>query len=237
MSAIALGGPGPGCSAMRLRRLAAGELAEPERLRLLEHLAGCARCQATRAEQAEEERLLAERLPFERFAAGVAERMAAPPDAPSGWRRLAPLALAATLLVALSVPFLASREPAVGEGHRLKGGAGLILHADAPGGARALAPGEPVPAAALRAVVRPGAWKEAALLLRDEDGLALLHAGPARAGPLPEAFHWTGREGELLLVLSQAPLSPGEREALVAGAPPAGKAEVVRLPLRREAAR
>jgi len=237
VSAIALGGPGPGCSAMRLRRLAAGELAEPERLRLLEHLAGCARCQATRAELAEEQRQLGERLPFERFAAGVAERMAAPPVVPSGWRRLAPLALAATLLVALSLPFLATRERAPGEEIRLKGAAGLVLHADAPGGARPLAPGEPVPPAALRAVVRPGAWKEAALLLRDEDGLALLHAGPARAGPLPEAFHWTGREGELVLLLSEAPLSPAERDSLAAGAPPAGKAEVVRLPLHREAGR
>ncbi|HET9595887.1 MAG TPA: zf-HC2 domain-containing protein [Anaeromyxobacteraceae bacterium] len=44
---LALGGPGPGCSIGRLRRLAAGELTGDARTRLEEHLAGCARCQAS----------------------------------------------------------------------------------------------------------------------------------------------------------------------------------------------
>jgi len=237
VSAIALGGPGVGCSALRVRRLLAGELAGTERTRVEEHLADCGRCQATRAEIEEEQRQLLQSLPFERFAAGVAERMAAPAAPAGGWRGLLPLALAATLLVALAFPFLARRGNEPEEPLRLKGAAALSLHADVAGGARELRPGEPVPAAPLRAALRPGAWREAALLLRDEDGVALLYAGPARTGPLPEAFHWTGRAGELVLLLSEAPLPPAERQALAAGAAPGARVEVLRLPLARGGAR
>ena len=75
---LALGGPGPGCSIGRLRRLAAGEVAGEARTRLEEHLAGCARCQGAWAEVEAERRALPERLPFEAFAAGVAEKLARP---------------------------------------------------------------------------------------------------------------------------------------------------------------
>ncbi|MBI5067428.1 MAG: zf-HC2 domain-containing protein [Deltaproteobacteria bacterium] len=238
MSAIALGGPGVGCSATRVRRLLAGELAGAERTRVEEHLASCGRCQATREELAEEERQLVRSLTFERFAAGVAERMAAPAEtAAAPWMHLVPLALAATLLVALALPFLGRRGAGPEEPYRTKGGAGLVLHADASGGARALQPGEPVPEVPLRAELHPGAWREAALLLRDEDGVATLYAGPARPGPVPGAFQWTGRRGELWLLLSDAPLSEAERQALLAGAAPGGRAEIVWLPLARAVSR
>jgi len=237
VSAIALGGPGVGCSALRVRRLVAGELAEAERTRVEEHLADCGRCQAARAEIEAEQRQLSRSLPFERFAAGVAERMAAPAEPSGRWLRLAPLALAATLLVALALPLLGRRGAEPEEPFRLKGAAALSLYADAAGGARELKPGEPVPAAALRAALRPGAWRQAALLLRDEEGLALLYAGPARPGPLPEAFQWTGRTGELVLLLSDRALSPAERESLAAEAAPGAGIEMLRLPLTREGAR
>ena len=40
-----LGGPGPACSALRVRRFVAGELSGVERERMQAHLEGCARCQ------------------------------------------------------------------------------------------------------------------------------------------------------------------------------------------------
>lgn len=237
MSAIALGGPGAPCSAMRVRRLLAGELAGADRLRAEEHLSACSRCQATRAELAEEQRELARSLPFERFAAGVAERMAARAERPA-WRRALPLALAASLLAAVALPLLLRQGGVRDDGFRVKGAAGLALFADAPGGAREVRAGEPVPGGALRASVQPGGWRQAALLLLDEDGAATLYAGPAQAGPLPDAFEWIGRgPGTLVLLLSDDPLTPAEREAVAGGAAPPGRAEIIRMPLRREGKR
>ena len=73
---LSLRGPGPGCSAARIRRLASGEIDGAERARLLEHVAGCARCQQTQREIADEGPALAAALPFDEFAAGVAEKLA-----------------------------------------------------------------------------------------------------------------------------------------------------------------
>lgn len=237
-----LGGPGLACSAMRLRRLLAGELPEPERTRAQEHLAACGRCQATGAELEEEGRALAASLPFEAFAAGVAEKAAR--REPRRLRAALAPALAACLALAVAVP-LVSRlsDGGPGDSVRAKGGASLSLFVQQGQGARALAPGEPVPAGArLRPALSPGPWRQAALALVDADGAAVLYAGPARAGPLPEAFEWTGggREGTLVLVLSDEPLDAGALEARLrrgeAAAPPGGRAEVVRVPLRRPGA-
>jgi hypothetical protein len=230
---------------MRVRRLHAGELLGAERERAEEHLAACGRCQAVREEIEEEGRALGRSLPFEAFAAGVAERMARPE--PRRLRGALAPALAAGLLLAVAVPLvsrlLEARGPGGDDAVQAKGGASLAVFAQGTGGARALAPGEPVPPGArLRPALRPGAWRHAALALVDADGVALLYAGPARAGPLPDAFEWTGggAEGALVLVLADEPLDAAALEARLrrgdGAAPPGQRAEVVRLPLRRPGA-
>ncbi|HUL57914.1 MAG TPA: zf-HC2 domain-containing protein [Anaeromyxobacteraceae bacterium] len=236
-----LGGPGVACSAMRLRRLDAGELAGDERARVEEHLAGCARCQRTAADLARERAEAARLLPFEAFAAGVAERLArtgAPARRPR-WRRAVPLALAAGLAAAVAVP-LVSRIAEDRGGDRVKGGAGLTVYVRAGDQVRALAPGDPVPpGAALRVAVEPAGRSHAAVALLDADGPAILYAGPARRGILPGAFEWTGEgDGTLVLVLWDRPV---DAAALVrrlgqggAGAASPGRgAEVVVAPLKR----
>jgi hypothetical protein len=241
---LTLGGPGVACSAMTLRRLAAGELSGAARARAEAHLAGCARCQAAAREQEAERRALAAELPFEAFAAGVAERLAAagardrrPPPA---WRRALPLALAASL-AAVAVPLASRLGPfeGAGDGTRIKGRAAATLHVREGEGSRPLRPGEPVPAGApLRLSVSPGGHAFAAAALLDEDGPALLSSGPAAPGQLTGAFEWTGRRGLLVVVVDHAPVD-GEallgrlRAGGAAAASPGGAAEVVVLPLSR----
>jgi Putative zinc-finger len=227
---FSLGGPGPGCSATRMRRLAAGEIEGAERARLLEHVAGCARCQETQGELAEEDRALAAALPFEDFAAGVAERLARterPASRAPSLRRWMPLALAATLVASVAVPLVARLSaPPREDGVRVKGVAGMSLYVQERGGARLLAPGEAIPPGArLRLSLSPGGRKHAAVLLLDADGAAVLYAGKAVAGPLPDAFEWTGSsEGTLVAALADEPLDAG---ALAARATKGG-AEAVR---------
>jgi hypothetical protein len=237
---LSLGGPGLACSATRVRRLLAGELGEGERQRAAEHLESCSRCQRVQkevlAEQGELERL----LPFERFAAGVAERMARGRARPSRWRTAA-LSLAAGLAAAAALPLvLRLTAPPGEEGTRIKGAAGVRLFALEGGAVRPLAPGDEVPAGArLQAAVEPGGRRHAALALLDDDGVAVIYAGPARAGPLPQAFEWTGasREGTLVLVLSDDPIDGAGLAARLGrgagSAGPEGRTELVLLKLRR----
>jgi hypothetical protein len=244
---IALSGPGVACSAMRIRRLEAGELQGDERERTEAHLASCTRCRAVLSEIEAERAALARELPFPEFAAGVAERLAAPgrlaPRRPRllGW---APLALAAGLAAVVAVPTVRQALRAGREGpDRIKGFAAVEVHVPAARGeSRALAPGEPVPPGApLRLKLSPAGRRQAAVALVDRDGAALLYAGPAVAGPLPGAFEWTGEgDGEIVVVLDDRPL---DGEALVrrlgegglGAASPGRGAEVVVVPLRRGA--
>lgn len=244
-----LGGPGVACSAMRVRRLAAGELTGEDRARTESHLAGCARCQGTERELAAERARLEAALPFEAFAAGVAERLAAPVAAPRPRRsfRVAALALAAGI-AAIAGPALVrqlQRERASDAGWRIKGAAELAVWVAGPGGAvRALADDEAVPA---RATLRvglsfpSGARGFAAVALVDPDGVVVLHAGAAAPGPLPGAFEWTGAgNGTLVAVLDDRPVDGAALAARlerggVAAASPGGRAEVVVRTLRREA--
>jgi hypothetical protein len=238
---------------MRVRRFEAGELEGEERARTAEHVEGCARCQATRAELAAERAALESSLPFESFAAGVAERLArgeaaqrARPLVLSWRRRLLPaLALAAGLVVAAALPVLLDvgpREDQGGPGERPKGAASLTLHVRHGGAVHALAEGEPVPAgAALRMELAPGGRPHVAIALVDADGATVLHAGPATPGLLPGAFEWTGAgEGTLVAVLDDSPVDPDAlaarlRAGGVAAAAPRAGAEVVTLPLVRGA--
>ncbi len=246
-----LGGPGVACSAVRIRRLAAGELAGDERARTEAHVAGCARCQETEREIARERARLAADLPFERLAAGVAERLARGPAGArvpaldrlrrASGRRGIGLALAAGVACALAVPAVrrvAQDRPSV----RTKGGAELSVWVREGSGARALAPGEPVPGrAALRVGLSPAGRRFAAVALVDGEGAVILHAGAAEAGVLPGAFEWTGSgEGTLVAVLSDAPIdATALAERLARGGPsaaaPGGGADVVIRPLRRGA--
>lgn len=239
---LSLGGPGVACSALRARRLLAGELAGAERARAEEHLADCARCQATRREVDEEREALARAMPFEDFAAGVAEKMAG--REPRRWLRGLPLALAAGMAVAVALPFALRRGGEREDGTRLKGAAALQLYVQEGSRSRQLAPGEPVPPGArLRAAVSPAGRRFAGLALVDADGAAILYTGPATAGPLPEAFEWTGAsaDGTLVLVLADEPLDAAALEARLARAEPAAgpgeRSQVVRLPIRRGPAR
>lgn len=243
-----LGGPGVACSSMTLRRLAAGELPPATAARAAAHLTGCARCQATARAQEEERRALAAELPFEAFAAGVAERLAtgaAPADRRPAWRRVAPLALAAAVALGVAVPLvgrLAGERAGLlpDPGTRLKGGAGATLHVRSGGEVRALAPGEPVPAGgALRLALAPAGRRYAAVALLDEDGPALVLTGPA-AEALSPAFEWTGRRGVLVVVFDDAAVDGAALLARlarggVAAAAPGPSAEVVLLPLGRAA--
>ena len=65
-----LGGPGPGCSALRVRRLLAGELSGVEKERTEAHVTGCERCAAVSEEIAAEREALRRDVPFPQFAAG-----------------------------------------------------------------------------------------------------------------------------------------------------------------------
>ncbi len=247
MTTLTLGGPGVACSVTGLRRLAAGELSGDERVRVEAHLAACDRCQQAAAGLEAERRALAADLPFDAFAAGVAEKLAraqARPPRPA-WRRAVPLALAAGLAVAAAAPLLSSRlrdHPLTGDdGTRIKGGAAVQLLVREGSGVRVLHPGEPIPAgASLRLTLAPARHAFVAVALVDEDGPALLHAGPASPGPLAEAFEWTGRRGRLVVVLGERPVDgTALLTRLGAGDPapagPASSVEVLVLPLVRGA--
>jgi hypothetical protein len=233
-----LGGPGVACSAMRVRRLAAGELGGDERARTEAHLAACARCKEVDRELGRERARLEADLPFETLAAGVAERLARAPSrrAPRRWMGAA---LAAGLALAAAVPavlrVVEERSPI-----RTKGGADVTVYVRDDGGARALAPGEPVPArAALRVALAPAGRRFAAVALVDRDGAAILYAGAAAPGLLAGAFEWTGAgEGTLVAVLDDVAVDPAAlAERLARGGPAAASprrdAEVVVRPLRR----
>jgi len=248
VTAFSLGGPGPGCSASRVRRLLAGELPDPDRALLEEHLGGCARCQGVRRELEEERRAVETALPFPAFASGVAERLASPgrdrrPSFPAQLRRLVPMALAACLALGVAVTLvLRLSQPGEPEATRLKGGgAALTVFVADAGGARALSGGEAVPEGArLRISLAPAGRAQVAVALLDRDGPALLYAGPATAGPLPQAFEWTGAgQGTIVAVLADAPLDAAAFLARLssggaaAAAPPGQAAEVVSFPLSR----
>jgi hypothetical protein len=228
-----------------VRRLVAGELEGTERARTEEHVAGCTRCQAARGEVEAENRAVRAALPFETFAAGVAERLARGERAAPARRSIArlrwPLALAAALLAVAAAPLVARlARPPSDDVVRLKGGGpALSVYVDEAGAGRAMARGEPVRSGArLRVGLAPGGRRHAAVLLVDGDGAALVYAGAAAMGPLPGAFEWTGAgDGTVVAVLADAPIDAEALRARVARGGPGAAAEpgatVVTWPLRR----
>jgi hypothetical protein len=244
-STIDLGGPGVACSAMRVRRLLAGELPGDERARVQSHFDGCERCRATGREIAlERERLLAD-VPFETFAAGVAEKLAESRVLrPSFGRRLmraAPLAIAATLLVLGGAPIaLKVLRGDDGYGTRTKGGAGASLFVQDAQGTRELAAATVVaPGAKLLVNLKPGGRAFAAVVLAEPGELSVIYEGPAKAGPLPESFEWTGKgRAELVIIYADdAVHADALRSRLASGKPVEPDdtgADVVTFRLRRD---
>lgn len=214
---IDLGGPGAGCSALRVRRWLQGELEGAEAEREAAHVRGCARCQATEREVAEEQRALRAQLPFDDFAAGVAERLAV--QAPAAvvslsarrrWRAWGGVILAAAggaiVLVTSTATFrIAERErvkegipvepPAAARTVRPKGGEepSLALFVLRQGASLQLGIGEHIAPGDRLLVVLPAPPRPYVVVaLREGREASLLFQGPARAGPLPTAFEWTG---------------------------------------------
>jgi hypothetical protein len=225
-----LGGPGVGCSAMRVRRLIAGELAGPELQRTETHVADCARCQRTVRELHEESQALRRDVPFPVFAAGVAEKLAQQRRPRfAQWTALA--AAAAVLLMAGSM-VLRPKDTELPTRSKGEGPVAQLFVQDAQG-TRTLAAGEAVSnGAKLRLSLHPGERKFAAAVLLEPGESSVLYNGPAQNGPLPEAFEWTGdaREAQLLVVLSDKELDAGKLHG--AADAPHG-ADVTELVLRR----
>jgi hypothetical protein len=226
---VDLGGPGTACSAMRVRRLVAGELQGTDRERTQQHVDGCARCQAVLTELADERARLARDVPFDAFAAGVAEKLAHAHQPPR-FARWAPLAAAAALLLVVGTA-LTMRPPSDDDGLRPKGGAAVALFqrsgAEVHPVQRAVGPGP------IMVHLEPAGRRYAAVLLVEPKESSLLYTGAARAD-LPEAFEWTGtaRRATLLAVFADKPLD-GEalRRDGAKGAPKG--ADVVQVPLER----
>ncbi|HKC59066.1 MAG TPA: hypothetical protein VKB92_03195 [Myxococcales bacterium] len=226
---VDLGGPGTACSAMRVRRLVAGELQGTDRERTQQHVDGCARCQSVLTELADERARLARDVPFEAFAAGVAEKLAQAHQPPR-FVRWAPLAAAAALLLVVGTA-LTLRPPSDDDGVRSKGGVAVALFqrsgAEVHPVQRAVGPGP------IMVHLEPAGRRYAAVLLVEPKESSLLYTGAARAD-LPEAFEWTGsaRRAMLLAVFADKPLD-GEalRRDGAKGAPKG--ADVVQVPLER----
>lgn len=225
---VDLGGPGTPCSAMRVRRLVAGELRGADRHRTQQHADGCARCQAVLRELGEERARLVREVPFEAFAAGVAEKLARSQQQPR-FTRWVPLAAAAVLLLVVSASLGLRHE--AGDGLRTKGGAAVALFQRE--GAQVRAAGRAVGRGPIMVRLEPSGHAYAAVVLVEAQESSLLYAGPARS-ELPEAFEWTGgaRRATLVAVFADEPID-GEavRRGGARGAPKG--AEVVQVPLER----
>jgi hypothetical protein len=212
-----LGGPGPGCSALRVRRLLAGELSGAEKERTEAHLAGCARCAEVQREIVAEREALRRDVPFPQFAAAVAEKLAHKPQR-SFVTRWAPLAAAAGLaLIAGSALIL---RPSDTERQRSKGAASAQLFVQDASGVRELGEGDAVAEGArLLLSLKPEGRKQAAVVLVEPGETSVIYAGPAVKGPLPTSFVWTGKGvARLLVVLSDSKVDPASIHS-VADAP------------------
>lgn len=198
------GAPVEGCSAMRVRRLVAGELAEAERVRTQAHVDSCARCQRTVQELHGEREALERDVPFPAFAAGVAEKLAARRRRPRFAAWTSGLAAAAAVLIVAGAFVL--RPSGTDTGVRSKGGVpSAQIFVNDRHGTRVLSSGEPVGEdAKLRLSLHPGGRKYAAVVLLEPSESSVLYDGRAVEGPLPQAFEWTGTapQARVLVVLS-----------------------------------
>ncbi|HEX9577600.1 MAG TPA: hypothetical protein VF993_07595 [Myxococcales bacterium] len=176
------------CSAIQVRKWMAGELTGKERDLTTAHVAGCARCAAAMREVEQEEEALRRDVPFDAFAAGVAERLAQRPP----WRlsHLAPLAAAAGLLLVAGAALVL--RPSDDGGVRAKGGVSAQLFVQDAKGVRELGVEPVAPGARLRLSLHPGSHERAKAVLIEPGERTTIYEGAAVSGPLPLAFEWTG---------------------------------------------
>lgn len=187
------------CSAMQVRRLAAGELTGGDRASLEQHVAACARCLEMQREIAREKEALLRDVPFPQFAAGVAEKLAAQKPRRS-W--LAPLLAAAAIAL---VAGLAVLRPTDDGRLRSKGGASAQVFVKDSTGVHELAGAVPEHAS-LEIVLHPSGRKYAAAVLIEPGETSTLYDGPALTGPLP-AFEWTGKgDARVRVYFADAPI-------------------------------
>ena len=224
-----LGGPGAGCSAMRVRRLLAGELSGVEKERTEAHVEGCERCAAVRQEIAAEREALRRDVPFPQFAAAVAEKLARRPQHRFA-TRWAPLAAAAG--VALIAGTLLVRRPVETETVRAKGAASARLFIQDGKEVRELSAGDAVPEGArLLLSLRPAGRKRAAAVLVEAGETSVIYQGRAVNGTLPQAFEWTGKGvATLLVVLSDSAV---DAKSIRSAADAPRGADVLTVTLRR----
>jgi hypothetical protein len=225
---VDLGGPGTACSAMRVRRLLAGELQGADRERTQQHVDGCARCQEVLGEIADERARLTRDVPFDAFAAGVAEKLAHAQQPPR-LARWAPLAAAAALLLAVGTTL--TLRPPDDSGVRSKGGAAVALFQRS--GAEVHKVDGVVGRGPIMVRLEPAGHAYAAVVLVEPQESSLLYAGRSRAD-LPDSFEWTGsaRRATLLAVFADQPLDAEALRRQGAKAAPKG-ADVVQVPLER----
>lgn len=232
---VDLGGPGTACSATRVRRLRAGELRGAELERTEQHLRECARCQAVLHELDEEHARLLRDVPFDVFAAGVAEKLARTKEPPR-WSRWVPLAAAAALLLAVGTSLTlrpGAENDGTGGGHYVgpKGGATVTLYERS--GAEVRAVDHAVGGGSISIRTNAAGHAYMAVLLAEPSESWILYSGPARA-ELPSAFEWTGaaRRATLIAVFSDHPIDVEAIRQSGAKATPRG-AEIVEIPLER----
>jgi putative zinc finger protein len=229
-----LGGPGPACSALRVRRFDAGELSGVERERMQAHLEGCARCQAALREiEGEKARLLRD-VPFEQFAAGVAEKLAVTHSPRKVWRKFVPLAAAAALLIGIGIGRGGGNRD--DERTRTKGGTSARLYEKAGAEVIAVGPDGVVGTGPLQFELASPDRPQAVLLLVEGHDASILYAGPSQGARAP--FEWVGpaNRATLVTILSDRPLdAESVRRAVaergIAGAPK--DSEVLARPLVR----
>jgi hypothetical protein len=173
---------------MNVRRFVAGELTGQDKDLTAVHLEGCARCAKALREIAEEGETLHREVPFEVFAAGVAERLAEKPARRRSW--VAPLAAAAGLLLVTGTALVL--RPSDGPGVRSKGAAGAQLFVQDARGVRELGDEPLAPQAKLQIKLHPGARQHATATLIEPGEKSVLYDGPAISGSLPQSFEWTG---------------------------------------------
>ena len=226
---VDLGGPGTACSATRVQRLRAGELRGAELERTEQHLRECARCQAIVRELDEERARLLRDVPFDVFAAGVAEKLARTKEPPR-WSRWVPLAAAAVLLLAVATS-LTMRPPAGEDGLRTKGGASVALYER--NGAKVRLVEHAVGAGPISVRTNPAGHGYMAVIFAEPAESSILYSGPARS-ELPTAFEWTGtgRRANLIAVFADRPLDAEAIRRHGVRAAPRG-ADVVQIPLER----
>ena len=197
-----LGGPGAGCSALRVRRLLAGELTGVEKERTEAHVKECERCARVEQEIAAEREALRRDVPFPQFAAAVAEKLARRPQR-SLLSRWAPLAAAAGVALVAGTALVLRPGGTQPDGGplRSKGAAAAHLFVQDQGGVHEMTADETVAGARLLLSLQSGGHKRAAAVLLEPGEASVIYEGPALEGTLPQAFVWTGKGVATLLVV------------------------------------